>query len=109
MAAVNALCYGAAMMATGGPAIPDDPGKAAILLIFPIGYFMAILGFFSAIPLVGPTRASMLSNLEPIAAMLLAAWMLDEHVGPMGWAGATLVVGALLAVQLAASGRAAKP
>ena len=110
MAAVNALCYGGAMMASGGPAIPPEPGRALILLVFPIGYFMAVLGFFSAIAMIGPTRTSMLNNIEPIAAMLLAALMLGEHVGPAGWAGAALVVGAILTVQLAASGaQAARP
>ncbi len=103
MATTNSLCYGGAMLATGGPAIPGDPAIALILLVFPLGYFMAILGFFSAISLIGPTRASMFSNMEPIAAMSFAALALGQPVSGVGWIGAALVVGAVLVVQIAAA------
>jgi drug/metabolite transporter (DMT)-like permease len=45
--------------------------------------------------IVGPTRASVLSSLEVIVTLLLAAVLLGERLAPMQWAGAALILGAV--------------
>jgi len=57
-----------------------------------------IASFFSAVPMIGPVRAAMLSNAEPVVAIGLAVTLLGESLtGPQA-AGAVLIVGAILVV-----------
>jgi drug/metabolite transporter (DMT)-like permease len=44
--------------------------------------------------------AALIFVLEPVFAALLAFWLLGERLGAMGWAGAALVVVAMLVAEL---------
>src|SRR5918999_1702925 len=70
----------------------------------------AIALFFAGLPRVGPTAAAILSTLEPVVTVGLAAAVFGESLGPAQLAGGLLVLAAVLAVrapherQLALSG-----
>ena len=58
---------------------------------FTLGYLL----FFSATLIIGATRASMLSILEPIMMILFAIILVGEWLGPLQWLGMALVLGSL--------------
>ena len=45
---------------------------------------------------IGPTRASIISTLEPVTAALCGLVVLHEALSPLQWTGAGLVVGGVL-------------
>jgi len=45
---------------------------------------------------VGPTDASMLSTLEPVVTVILAAEVLGERLRPLSLAGGALILAAVL-------------
>jgi drug/metabolite transporter (DMT)-like permease len=51
--------------------------------------------FLAGMAIVGPTRASVLSSLEVIVTLVLAAVLLGERLAPLQWAGAALILGAV--------------
>jgi drug/metabolite transporter (DMT)-like permease len=50
---------------------------------------------------VSAAEASLTTAIAPVAALLLAAPVLGEHVGPLQWAGVACVLGAVLCAGLA--------
>ena len=62
-------------------------------------YLGGMLGLFSGLAMIGPTRASMLANIEPVLIVSLAGPLLGEWLAPGQWFGAALVIGAVFALQ----------
>jgi drug/metabolite transporter (DMT)-like permease len=60
---------------------------------------IAMITFFAGLPLVGPTRASIISMLEPVFTTLLAVLLLHEHLTPLQTVGIALVVVGAVAAQ----------
>jgi drug/metabolite transporter (DMT)-like permease len=81
--------------------LPDSAAGWALLGAMPVVYLVAMLAFFTAVPMIGPMRASMINNMEPITTILLAALIIGEALGPLQLAGAALVIGAIFVMQLA--------
>ena len=67
---------------------------ATLCTIVPIATFLL------ALPRVGPGTASIISGLEAVVAVVLAAVLLGDTLGAAQLAGATLVMGAALLLQL---------
>jgi len=65
------------------------------ILVAGLGVGLGLLGFFAAIRHLGAVRASVLSSVEPLFSILLAAAFLGQFLRPEQWAGAILVVAAL--------------
>ena len=64
--------------------------------------FLATFGtltFFTGMPLVGVTRAAMISNLEPILGILLAIAILGEGLTLVQWVGVVMVIGAIVGME----------
>lgn len=61
-----------------------------------VGVTVGLLAFFAAFRFIGPVRATMLSNLEPLLSILFAVAVLGERLGPWQWCGAVLVIAALV-------------
>jgi drug/metabolite transporter (DMT)-like permease len=74
---------------------------AALALVSTVG---AIVLFFAGLRRVGPTAASILSTLEPVVTVVLAAATFGEALGPAQLAGGALVLAAAVVVR---TGRAA--
>jgi drug/metabolite transporter (DMT)-like permease len=68
----------------------------AIALVSTLG---AILCFFAGLARVGPSAASILSTLEPVVTVALAAAAFGESLGTVQLVGGALVLGAVLVMQ----------
>ena len=61
---------------------------------------LAVVCFFAGMARVGPTTAAILSTFEPPVTVLLAFLAFGETLAPIQIAGAALVLGAVIALQL---------
>lgn len=96
-----ALVLNALLLAwAGGPVWPVGSagwiGLVGTMLFFTAGVSL----MYAAIARLGPVRASMILNLEPVVAIAAAVALLGERFGPEQGIGAALVLGAVLWVQL---------
>ncbi|WP_237165324.1 DMT family transporter [Pandoraea vervacti] len=80
-------------------------GWAALIAIALCSTVVAILTFFAGLQRLGAGRASMLSTLEPVVTVLLAAMLLGETLTPAQWGGGALILAGV--VWLSARGAAA--
>jgi drug/metabolite transporter (DMT)-like permease len=80
-----------------GPTWPRTPaGWLAVLGIAIISTVAAIVLFFAGLERVGPTRAAVLSTVEPVCTVLLAAALLGETVAPSQLVGGALILTAVV-------------
>ena len=79
------------------PQFPADAGGwLALLAIALLSTVLAILTFFAGLQRLGAAKASMLSTLEPVVTVILAAVVLGEHIGAtQAVGGALILVGVL--------------
>jgi drug/metabolite transporter (DMT)-like permease len=83
--------------ARGGLALPPSP--VAWVLVFAIALLctvVAMYAFLAGLVRVGPGRAAVVSSLEVVVTLVLALVFLGERLGPRQWAGAVLILGAVL-------------
>jgi drug/metabolite transporter (DMT)-like permease len=57
-----------------------------------VALFFALVSFYIGLKIIGPVKASMLLNIEPIFTIALATVMLDEHLSGGQFLGAGLVI-----------------
>jgi drug/metabolite transporter (DMT)-like permease len=101
------VCTGAAASLVAGTAALGElrPGELTLagwgwLAGLAVISTVAAIGlFFAGLPRVGPTTASILATVEPLAAVLLAFLAFGETLGPAQLAGGALVLCAVLALQ----------
>jgi drug/metabolite transporter (DMT)-like permease len=95
-----AVTYLAACSLSGGFVAPvTGAGWAAtggVLLFYAVG----VVAFFSAVAAVGPIRATLVMNFEPVAALFLGAAVLEQHLSAWQLFGAALVIGAVVMVRV---------
>jgi drug/metabolite transporter (DMT)-like permease len=92
----------ALLMLLNGPQMPGTPtGWAAIVCIVVLATVVPVGSFLAGLKRVGPIPAAMLSTLEPVVTVVLAAILLQETLKPMTLIGGMLI---LLAVLLLARG-----
>jgi len=87
----------------GGLWLPPDPsawGLVAFLAVF--STVIPIRAFLAGLARVGPARAAVVSSLEVLVTIVLAAAVLHERIGPRQWAGGALILGGVLLQNLAA-------
>ena len=73
-----------------------SPGWAAVVAIALISTVTAMLAFFAGLTRLGAARTSMLSTLEPVVTVLLAALLLGERLSALQWCGGAAVLAAVL-------------
>ncbi len=66
-----------------------------------VGITVALLTFYAAFRYLGPVRATMLSNVEPLLSILFAAAILDQRLQPLQWVGAAVMIGAIVLFEAA--------
>lgn len=99
------VCLSAALVLSGiagfaEPRFPADaPGWLALAAIAVVSTVVAIFTFFAGLQRIGASRAAILSTLEPVVTIVLAALFLDEAVLPLQLAGGAMI---LLAAALVA-------
>ncbi|WP_420992619.1 DMT family transporter [Cupriavidus sp. 30B13] len=96
-----ALVYGGAGIARAAAGVPPQfpqtlPGWLALLAIALLSTVLAILTFFAGLQRLGAARASMLSTLEPVVTVALAALLLGEQVGLTQALGGALILAGVL-------------
>ncbi|MCO8649757.1 DMT family transporter, partial [Burkholderia multivorans] len=73
-------------------------GWAAMLAIALVSTVAAMLAFFAGLERLGAARTSMLSTLEPVVTVALAALLFGEALSPLQWAGGVAILAAVLAL-----------
>ena len=102
MTAVTVGIFVAATSTQEAWSFPSTPLGWLGLLGAGIGLAVGLLAFFAAFRYIGPVRATMISNIEPLLGILFAVAILGERLGPGQWAGALLVILALILFELPA-------
>ena len=72
------------------------PGTAAIAAIIVLGVLCTAMGlvvFFRLIAEAGPSRASVITYVNPLIAVIVGVLALDEHLSAMSVAGLVLILG----------------
>lgn len=75
---------------------PTMPGPAALWSILVLGIVCTALGlivFFQLIAEAGPSRASVITYVNPLVAVVIGMLVLGEHIGATSVAGLLLILG----------------
>ncbi|MDD9877616.1 MAG: DMT family transporter [Magnetovibrio sp.] len=86
----------AVMVIDGGPAMPDTAGGWTGLAVASAAYIVGVILQMVAVRLADPAPVSMVSNLEPLVTLILAAVVLGELLSATQYAGGGLVLAAIL-------------
>lgn len=89
-----------ACIVQGEFALPRTQIGWTAFLVVPFFYTAAVIGLYYSIAAIGPVRMSLVTNLEPVAAIVYGFVLLDQELTWLQLAGAALVVGAIVAVRL---------
>jgi drug/metabolite transporter (DMT)-like permease len=96
------LVYDALAVGTGAP-LPSSAGAwLALAGVTILGTVVAVAAFFAALALLGPPDTAVLSTMEPVVSVGVAAVALGESLSPVQLAGGVLVIGAVVVLARAA-------
>jgi drug/metabolite transporter (DMT)-like permease len=85
------------LMAVNGVHLPKtNIGWLNIAGIVLVATVIPVVTFLAGLERIGPTNAAMLSTLEPVVTVLLAAWIFGEHLKPIIILGGGLILGAVI-------------
>ncbi len=88
-----------ALMLIEGPRLPaTGAGWGVMAGIVLVATVIPVVTFLAGLDRIGPTNAAMLSTLEPVVTVLLAAWLLDETLQPAALLGGGLILLAVIVV-----------
>lgn len=95
------------LMVGTGPQLPaTGAGWAAVGAIVVVATVIPIVTFLAGLERIGPTNAAMLSVLEPLVTVVLAALLLGEALRPVTLLGGGLILASVLVVARGELGRA---
>jgi len=90
------LVYGI-LTAFNGVHLPTvNSGWFAMIGIVLIATVVPVVTFLAGLEMIGPTNAAMLSTLEPVVTVLLAAWLFQEHLSIVALLGGCLILLAVI-------------
>jgi drug/metabolite transporter (DMT)-like permease len=85
------------LMAANGIHLPaTSTGWLNIAGIVLVATVIPVVTFLAGLERIGPTNASMLSTLEPVVTVLLAAWIFGEVLKPVVLLGGGLILIAVI-------------
>lgn len=99
MSLVGALALGIGL-AQGGLHWPRAPAGWWGLAALAVLYGTAFTALFTLLPRWGVVGNSPILSVEPVAALGMAWWLLDQRIAPMQLVGAAIVVGAVVVLGL---------
>jgi drug/metabolite transporter (DMT)-like permease len=88
--------FGVLAFANGAHFPVSNSGWLAMLGIILISTIIPVVTFLAGLERIGPTNASMLSTLEPVVTVLLAAWLFGERLMPIVIVGGGLILVAVI-------------
>jgi drug/metabolite transporter (DMT)-like permease len=88
--------YGMLTFANGVHLPQSNTGWLAMLGMVVFSTIIAITTFLAGLEIVGPTNAAMLSTLEPVVTVLLAARLFGERLTPVTLLGGGLILAAVI-------------
>jgi drug/metabolite transporter (DMT)-like permease len=100
MMSMAAAVFVVASVVTRDFTLPETSPAWTGLLGLVICYAVGIILLFLCLPMLGPTDTAVILNMEPVAVALIAWLALGEALTPPQWAGALLVVAAVIFFQL---------
>jgi drug/metabolite transporter (DMT)-like permease len=106
MISATAAVFWVSALALGRPVRPDQvPGEAFPWLVEMgvVATFIAIQAFYAGAKRIGAAQAAIVSTIEPIWTVSLAAVLLGEHLEPVQLLGGALIIVAVLLAQVPAS------
>jgi drug/metabolite transporter (DMT)-like permease len=85
---------------TGQLAVQWTVPRLALIASFAvIGTTIPVLTFILGLRMVGPSRAAILSTIEPATTVLLAVIVLGETAGPPQWVGGALILASVVVLE----------
>ncbi len=102
MMTATAACYWAVALAAGEPVAPWVIPAAAWPGLLGVGVVSAALAvhtFYAGALRIGAAQASLVSTIEPIWTIALAALLFGERLGPIQLVGGGLIIAAVLIAQ----------
>jgi drug/metabolite transporter (DMT)-like permease len=102
MALVAAVVLTGATLFFGGAPLPSGGSGWAALLAAAAIQASCIPLFYIVLPVIGPERMGILSNIQPVATIIVAYLALGEALRPMQFLGAMMILGGILLMQYAA-------
>jgi drug/metabolite transporter (DMT)-like permease len=106
MISATAVAFWVSALLLGRPVLPHEvPGEAFPWLIEMgvVATFIAIQAFYAGAQRIGAAQAAILSTIEPIWTISLAAMLLRERLEPVQLLGGALIIAAVLLAQLPSS------
>jgi drug/metabolite transporter (DMT)-like permease len=83
--------------AVNGSHLPSsNSGWLAMSGIVLIATVIPVVTFLAGLEMIGPTNAAMLSTLEPVVTVLLAAWLFQERLNTISLLGGGLILAAVI-------------
>jgi drug/metabolite transporter (DMT)-like permease len=91
-----AVVYDVLAVATGAR-LPHSPTAwSALVGVALVGTVVAVTAFFAALRRLGPGDTAVVSTVEPVVSVVVAALVLGERLGPLQACGAALVLAAVV-------------
>jgi len=84
--------FGIITMIHGAHFPTANSGWYAMIAIVFISTVIPVVSFLKGLEMIGPTNAAMLSTLEPVVTVLLAAWLFGERLNPIALLGGSLIL-----------------
>ncbi len=90
------MVYGMLTFANGAHFPASNSGWLAMLGMVIFSTIIPVVTFLAGLERIGPTNAAMLSTLEPVVTVLLAAWLFGEKLMPIVMVGGGLILVAVV-------------
>jgi len=90
------IVYGLLTLSNGAHFPAGNSGWLTMLGIILISTIIPVVTFLAGLERIGPTNAAMLSTLEPVVTVLLAAWLFGERLMPIVLVGGGLILVAVI-------------
>jgi drug/metabolite transporter (DMT)-like permease len=97
--------YGMLTFANGAHSPVSNSGWLAMLGMIIFSTIIPVATFLAGLERIGPTNAAMLSTLEPVVTVLLAAWLFGERLMPIVIVGGGLILIAVILLTRAELGK----
>jgi drug/metabolite transporter (DMT)-like permease len=92
----------------GGVGLPQSPPAWAAFVGATLFYSFGVITLFVVLADIGPVKASLIMNIEPVTSVLLGFLLLDQRLGALQLVGIALVVSAVLLIESSKLRRAAR-